>query len=89
MDGQWRSVDEIIREYGTEGAMRVWSMWKNERAGCGTILDGTIKRMEYDNLFIQRMFGMEIESPSQEYRVCPKCKDRDPIVLGLTNWDNG
>ena len=75
MDGQWRSVDEIIDEYGTEGTMRVWTMWKNERKGCGQYLDKVIKELE-ENYQV----GTEM------YRVCPKCGDSDPIVIGRTQW---
>lgn len=87
MDGQWRTIEEIIAEYGTDGVIRCWEMWKNERKGCGQVLDETIKRMEYDNVFLESHFGMEVESPSMTYRICPKCGDADCIVLGWTNWD--
>ena len=87
--GNFQEVHTIIRVHGVAGVAKAWELWKNERAGCGQILDSTIMGMEEDNAFLQSMFGSEAERISITCRICPRCGDADPITLGRTEWPNG
>lgn len=76
-DGEWKSIPEMVVEYGEIGVLKAWNIYKNERKGCGQALDDTIRELED-----QYPVGTEM------YRDCPKCGDKDLIVIGRTNWEN-
>ena len=89
INGRYYTIPDMIEEWGLVGIIRAWDWWKNQRKGCKQNLDSVIRRMEDDNIFLQNMFGVELELGYyyQEYRICPKCGDKDPIALGRTNWE--